>query len=171
MLQIRTPAPRLAGDSLLSKAPPRPSPCEDRHHGEPQGRRLGRAAPHQASDPGNLSTLEPEERVASPGHRGARASSGPESGISSVEERAAGSADPTHQAPVGNLVTRPVAALLVHYKRWISPLLPRSCRFTPTCSEYARLAILEYGLVRGGAKAVWRILRCNPFHPGGVDLP
>ncbi|MGB5296185.1 MAG: membrane protein insertion efficiency factor YidD [Thermoanaerobaculia bacterium] len=69
------------------------------------------------------------------------------------------------------MVTRPVAALLVHYKRWVSPLLPRSCRFTPTCSEYARLAILEYGLIRGGARALWRILRCNPFHPGGVDLP
>lgn len=62
-------------------------------------------------------------------------------------------------------------ALLVAYKRWISPLLPQACRFQPTCSEYARLAILKHGLLRGGIKAGGRILRCNPFHPGGVDYP
>lgn len=45
------------------------------------------------------------------------------------------------------------------------------CRFTPSCSEYARLAILRYGAVKGGLKAVWRILRCNPCNRGGVDLP
>jgi putative membrane protein insertion efficiency factor len=59
----------------------------------------------------------------------------------------------------------------VLYKRWISPLLPQSCRFTPTCSEYARLAVIEYGPWRGAWKALGRIARCNPFHPGGVDLP
>ena len=57
------------------------------------------------------------------------------------------------------------------YKRYLSPLLPRACRFTPTCSEYARLAVLEHGLVRGSGLAVWRLCRCQPFHPGGVDLP
>lgn len=61
--------------------------------------------------------------------------------------------------------------LLALYKRWVSPLLPQACRFTPTCSEYARLAVLKHGPWRGGLKAVGRVLRCNPFHPGGVDLP
>jgi hypothetical protein len=64
-----------------------------------------------------------------------------------------------------------IAAALGAYKRWISPLLPRSCRFTPTCSEYARLAVIEHGALAGGVLAVGRLLRCHPFHPGGVDLP
>jgi putative membrane protein insertion efficiency factor len=68
-------------------------------------------------------------------------------------------------------MTRLLVALLGVYKRRISPLLPRSCRFTPTCSEYARLAILKHGPGRGGLLAAGRILRCHPFHPGGVDLP
>jgi putative membrane protein insertion efficiency factor len=57
------------------------------------------------------------------------------------------------------------------YKRWLSPLLPRACRFAPSCSEYASLAIRKHGAVRGGAMAVGRVLRCQPFHPGGIDLP
>lgn len=66
---------------------------------------------------------------------------------------------------------RLLVALLDFYKRRISPLLPPSCRFTPTCSEYARLALLKYGLLRGVALAAGRLLRCQPLHPGGVDLP
>ncbi|HVS04117.1 MAG TPA: membrane protein insertion efficiency factor YidD [Thermoanaerobaculia bacterium] len=66
---------------------------------------------------------------------------------------------------------RAVAAALVAYKRWVSPWLPRACRFVPTCSEYARLAVLEQGVWRGGGRATLRVLRCNPLHPGGVDLP
>lgn len=62
-------------------------------------------------------------------------------------------------------------ATLDGYKRWISPVLPKACRFTPTCSEYARQAIVKYGFWRGGLKAAGRLLRCHPFHPGGVDLP
>jgi putative membrane protein insertion efficiency factor len=64
-----------------------------------------------------------------------------------------------------------LVTVLVSYKRWISPLLPRACRFAPTCSEYARLAVLKHGPVRGGALAVGRLLRCQPLHPGGIDLP
>ena len=64
-----------------------------------------------------------------------------------------------------------LALFLALYKRWISPLLPRACRFAPTCSEYARLALLKHGLVRGGALAIGRVARCHPFHPGGIDLP
>jgi len=45
------------------------------------------------------------------------------------------------------------------------------CRFTPTCSEYGKLAFQKYGFWRGGLKTAWRILRCNPFSKGGKDLP
>lgn len=57
------------------------------------------------------------------------------------------------------------------YKQWISPLLPRACRFSPTCSEYARLAVVKHGALRGSLLAAGRLLRCQPWHPGGVDLP
>lgn len=67
--------------------------------------------------------------------------------------------------------SRFAVALLEGYKRWLSPWLPRSCRFTPTCSEYARLAILEHGVARGGLRALGRLWRCQPMYPGGVDLP
>ena len=68
-------------------------------------------------------------------------------------------------------MTRLALALLGLYKRGVSPLLPRSCRFAPTCSEYARLAIVKHGLLRGSGLAAWRLLRCHPLHPGGIDLP
>lgn len=68
-------------------------------------------------------------------------------------------------------MSRAVAAVLHAYKRWVSPLLPRSCRFTPTCSEYARLAVLEHGVAHGSLKAAARLARCQPLTPGGVDLP
>ncbi len=55
------------------------------------------------------------------------------------------------------------------YQRWISPLKPRVCRFYPSCSEYASQALERYGVWRGGRKALKRILKCHPLHPGGVD--
>jgi uncharacterized protein len=55
------------------------------------------------------------------------------------------------------------------YQRGISPLLPPSCRFVPSCSDYGYQAIEKYGIIRGGAMTVWRILRCNPFNKGGYD--
>jgi len=67
--------------------------------------------------------------------------------------------------------TRAVLALLVGYQRWLSPLLPGACRFWPTCSEYARLALLRHGLVRGGRLALWRLCRCHRFARGGSDPP
>jgi hypothetical protein len=68
-------------------------------------------------------------------------------------------------------MTRLVVAALAAYKRWISPWLPPACRFSPTCSEYARLAVLKYGFWRGCALGAGRVLRCHPLHPGGIDLP
>jgi uncharacterized protein len=65
---------------------------------------------------------------------------------------------------------RRVAMLLIRgYQIGISPLLPPSCRFVPSCSEYGYQAIEKYGIIRGGAMTVWRVLRCNPFGKGGYD--
>jgi putative membrane protein insertion efficiency factor len=55
------------------------------------------------------------------------------------------------------------------YRLLISPLLPPSCRFTPTCSEYAMQAIEKYGALRGAYLSARRLLRCHPFHSGGYD--
>lgn len=56
--------------------------------------------------------------------------------------------------------------------RWLlRPLLPPSCRFYPSCSEYARQSLIRYGPFKGSVKALFRLLKCHPFHPGGVDLP
>lgn len=60
-------------------------------------------------------------------------------------------------------------AILRFYKRWISPSLLPSCRYVPTCSEYAMEAVERFGVLRGGAMAVWRLLRCHPFVKGGYD--
>ncbi|MBQ8599492.1 MAG: membrane protein insertion efficiency factor YidD [Oscillospiraceae bacterium] len=63
-----------------------------------------------------------------------------------------------------------IALLLIRfYQRFISPLFPAKCRFYPTCSAYAFTAIERFGLLRGGWLALRRILKCHPFHPGGVD--
>jgi putative membrane protein insertion efficiency factor len=64
---------------------------------------------------------------------------------------------------------RPLVALVRGYQRWISPALPPTCRFYPTCSSYAIEALQVHGLLRGTALAGWRLLRCAPWHPGGVD--
>ena len=58
---------------------------------------------------------------------------------------------------------------IVFYQRCISPFTPASCRFTPTCSEYAKQALKKHGPVKGLALAVWRILRCNPWGGSGYD--
>ena len=55
------------------------------------------------------------------------------------------------------------------YQRFITPYTPPSCRFQPTCSEYARQALQKYGFFKGMRLAVWRILRCNPWGGSGYD--
>ncbi|HLA63258.1 MAG TPA: membrane protein insertion efficiency factor YidD [Rhodothermales bacterium] len=64
-----------------------------------------------------------------------------------------------------------LVAFVRFYQVALSPLLPPSCRYTPTCSQYAILALRRYGAVRGSILAVWRILRCNPFGGHGYDPP
>lgn len=69
-----------------------------------------------------------------------------------------------------NAARLPVLAMIRAYQATLSRLLPAStCRFTPTCSHYGYTAIARYGLLRGGWMAFLRILRCQPFHPGGYD--
>ncbi len=68
-----------------------------------------------------------------------------------------------------SVAARIAVACLKLYKRWISPLLPPACRFTPTCSVYAREAIARYGILRGGWLGLRRLGRCHPFHRGGYD--
>lgn len=63
-----------------------------------------------------------------------------------------------------------VLALIRLYQVTLSKALPpNTCRFYPSCSHYGYQAIYKYGLLKGGVMAFWRILRCNPFHPGGYD--
>jgi len=62
-----------------------------------------------------------------------------------------------------------VLSLIDIYRVYFSPLLPPSCRFYPTCSEYAQEAITHYGLIKGGWLFVKRFSKCHPFHPGGYD--
>ena len=59
--------------------------------------------------------------------------------------------------------------VLAGYKRFISPVLPRACRFEPTCSRYSYEAVARYGLLKGFYLTLRRLLRCHPFHPGGFD--
>jgi putative membrane protein insertion efficiency factor len=61
------------------------------------------------------------------------------------------------------------ARLIRLYQLTISPVLPPSCRFTPSCSQYTLEAVLRYGALKGGWLGARRLLRCHPFHPGGFD--
>lgn len=67
------------------------------------------------------------------------------------------------------MMKRFLLAVLRFYKRGISPHLPPACRYTPTCSEYAMIAIERYGALRGGFMALRRLMRCHPFAKGGYD--
>jgi len=64
---------------------------------------------------------------------------------------------------------RAAMQILKAYKWVISPMFPPSCRYTPTCSEYAMEAIERFGVLRGGLKGAARLLRCHPFAHGGYD--
>lgn len=64
---------------------------------------------------------------------------------------------------------KPLIWLVRGYRKFISPLFPPSCRFTPTCSQYAIEAIDRFGTIKGSYLTTLRILRCNPFYPGGYD--
>lgn len=77
------------------------------------------------------------------------------------------------RSPRAHLLRRPIRLLalapIAAYQRLVSPVLPRRCKYEPTCSRYAAQAVGEYGILRGVVLAVWRLLRCNPWSHGGYD--
>jgi len=70
---------------------------------------------------------------------------------------------------VKRILTGVLLAPIRAYQRFISPALPRRCKYEPTCSAYAVDAVREYGVLRGVVLAGWRLLRCNPLSHGGYD--
>ena len=66
-------------------------------------------------------------------------------------------------------IQKMIIMVIKFYRIFISPLKQPTCRFVPTCSEYALLAVEKYGVIRGVWLAIKRFLRCHPFHPGGYD--
>lgn len=78
--------------------------------------------------------------------------------------------------PERQFLSKILVRMIELYQRYISVgILKKNnisiCRFHPTCSEYTRLSLLKYGLFKGSMKGFWRILRCNPWFPGGIDEP
>jgi uncharacterized protein len=67
------------------------------------------------------------------------------------------------------VIRRLLVAIIRGYQKVISPALPVACRFYPSCSAFAATAIERHGPVRGAYLAARRLLRCHPFHPGGID--
>ncbi|HYP19885.1 MAG TPA: membrane protein insertion efficiency factor YidD [Chloroflexia bacterium] len=73
-------------------------------------------------------------------------------------------------AKLGRLPRQPLLWLIRLYQRTVSLALPpNTCRFYPSCSHYGYEAIEKYGIIKGGAMATWRIMRCNPWNDGGFD--
>lgn len=70
---------------------------------------------------------------------------------------------------IRSIPKRIMLGMIRFYRRFISPMFPPCCRFTPTCSQYALEAIEKYGAFKGGLLAMRRLLRCHPFNPGGYD--
>jgi len=70
---------------------------------------------------------------------------------------------------ISSLAKRGLCGAITLYQKVVSPFFPPCCRFTPSCSEYAREAVARYGIVNGSKLAIFRILKCQPFHPGGFD--
>ena len=76
---------------------------------------------------------------------------------------------PSAAPAVSSLPQRLLVTVIRGYQRVLSPALPPSCRFHPSCSEYALEAVRRHGALRGSWLAVRRLARCHPFHPGGFD--
>jgi putative membrane protein insertion efficiency factor len=70
---------------------------------------------------------------------------------------------------LNNINKLTIMVLIRGYQLIVSPVLGPACRFYPSCSQYACLAIDRYGVVKGSYLAIRRLLRCHPFHPGGFD--
>ena len=150
-------------------------PAKARHHHQSEGRARPRAQPAQALGSRAVSAVGPSRRASGSRLCGPLLSSQDASNIPTGKTRALGqlaSATETGlRAPKASPLSAALMGLLRLYKRLVSPLLPRACRFSPSCSEYAWLCVLRHGVVRGALKAAWRVARCSPLSAGGVDLP
>ena len=67
------------------------------------------------------------------------------------------------------IIIYPFLILIKFYQSFISPLLPSTCRYTPTCSEYSKQCLIKYGLLKGSLMSIKRILKCNPWGGNGYD--
>jgi len=72
---------------------------------------------------------------------------------------------------ISNGVKKLILKSIILYQKAISPFLMKSCRFYPSCSSYALAAIEKYGILKGSWKSLRRVVKCAPWHPGGIDLP
>ncbi len=63
----------------------------------------------------------------------------------------------------------PFLAIIKFYQNFVSPLLPSTCRYTPTCSEYAKQSLVKHGLIKGSFISIKRIIKCNPWGGNGYD--
>jgi len=68
-----------------------------------------------------------------------------------------------------NIIVYLFTQIINLYQKLISPFLGSRCRFYPNCSEYAKIALREHGIIKGSYLAIRRILRCHPLNPGGID--
>ena len=171
LLRAGTPPARPVGNPVRFGAWARGHISSAWDHRDPQSGGRGGTSEDQTPNTGDLSSLERAAAVVAVRHRGACKA---ESRNSRLCHTADGNPPPpgaVDSTRARGWLSRGAVALLVAYKRWISPLLPKSCRFTPTCSEYTRMAIVKYGLLRGCLKGFGRILRCGPWSRGGVDMP
>jgi len=73
------------------------------------------------------------------------------------------------QTGAKSLPLKVALALVGFYRKYVSPAFPPTCRYVPTCSEYAMIALQRYGFLKGSWMAIKRICRCHPWHPGGFD--
>lgn len=70
---------------------------------------------------------------------------------------------------ISQVFLRVFVSLIKGYRLLVSPWMGNCCRFYPTCSYYAQTAIQCHGVIKGGLLTTWRLLRCHPLHPGGID--
>ncbi|KAL0545108.1 hypothetical protein IC582_020250 [Cucumis melo] len=91
--------------------------------------------------------------------------------LSQTRATSKSSANSDQDGEVDNLGVKAALSMLKFYKREISPLLPNSCRYLPTCSEYSMQAYKKYGVAKGTVLTAWRLCRCNPLGGSGFDPP
>tara|TARA_B110000003_G_scaffold148722_1_gene149800 strand:- start:293 stop:517 length:225 start_codon:yes stop_codon:yes gene_type:complete len=70
---------------------------------------------------------------------------------------------------IKNIILYPILLIIKIYQNILSPILPSTCRYSPTCSEYTKQSLIKHGLIKGGTLSIKRILKCNPWGGNGFD--